>query len=119
MASSWINDHRDHVVVPWISLDSSTASLVGAASSTNTHDQSVTIISDGSEHSGHQQRHHRHQRSRYASQQSSCKILSLLATRERIGIRSGASVGVSPSRVGWLREGRNVSTTSLAMSGAW
>ncbi len=113
MASSWIDDHRDHVVVPWISLGSST---VGAAA-INSHDQSVTSshpISDGSEHS----RHQRQQHFRYASQQQSCKILSLLATRERIGIRSAAA-GVSPSRVGWLQEGRNVSTTSLAMSGAW
>ena len=120
--SSWI-DHRDHAVVPWISLGATAKNnnfLVGASAAS--HDQTSSYPNYGSEHS----RHHQQQRSRYTAakqQQSSCKILSLLATRERIGIRSSAfsaaAGSVSVSRVGWLQEGRNVSTTSLAMSGAW
>eukprot|EP00985_Skeletonema_marinoi_P003695 scaffold1604_cov103-Skeletonema_marinoi.AAC.4 len=118
-SSSW-SDHRDHAVVPWISLGgSATATDVGDASSSSRHssnkyDGSVTgkIPDDGSEHYPQQQP--------YAAQHQSCKILSLLSTRERIGIRSMAAAGgASVSRAGWLYEGRNVSTTSLAMSGAW
>ena len=120
-SSSW-SDHRDHAVVPWISLGSSaTATDVGGASSrhsSNNHDGSVTckIPDDGSEHYPQQQQQ---PCSTYAAQHQSCKILSLLSTRERIGIRSMAAGGASVSRAGWLYEGRNVSTTSLAMSGAW
>eukprot|EP00984_Skeletonema_dohrnii_P025008 scaffold14154_cov114-Skeletonema_dohrnii-CCMP3373.AAC.2 len=123
--SSW-SDRRDHAVVPWISLGSSaTATDVGGSSSpssrhsSNYHDGSVTseIPDDGSEHYPQQQQ----PCSTYTAQQhQSCKILSLLSTRERIGIRSMAAAGgASVSRAGWLYEGRNVSTTSLAMSGAW
>ena len=122
-------DHRDHAVVPWISLSSRSstgeASLAGALPPRNhsaAHDGNVT---SGIEH--HQpQRQYSFHTSSPPHRSQSCKILSLLATRERVGIQSSSSslsssalLGVSVSRVGWLHEGRNVSTKSLAMSGAW
>ena len=115
-------DHRDHAVVPWISLSSSssaatspTANLSGASLASSHSTAHIGSVTSGSEH--HQQR----QCSIRTSNRQSCKILSLLATRERIGICSSSSsaAGVAVSRVGWLQEGRHVSTKSLAMSGAW
>ena len=123
-SSSTRFDHRDHAVVPWISLSSRSstgeANLTGVSlpsSQSAAHD-----VTSGSEHDQPQQQYSFHTSSPPHRSQS-CKILSLLATRERVGIQSSslssALLGVSVSRVGWLQEGRNVTTKSLAMSGAW
>ena len=116
-------DHRDHAVVPWrISLSSrSSTGDANLAGQSAAHD-----VTSGSEHQQWQQQYSIHTSSPQHRSQS-CKILSLLATRERVGIQSSSSsslsssslMGVSVSRVGWLQEGRNVSTKSLATSGAW
>ena len=120
-------DHRDHAVVPWISLSSRSstgeANLAGV-SSLPSNLSAAHDVTYGSEHHQPQRQYSFHTSSTHRSQ--SCKILSLLATRERVGIQSSSSslsssapLGVSVSRVGWLQEGRNVTTKSLAMSGAW
>lgn len=130
-SSAWSD--RDHAVVPWISLRDSCSSAApsinistDAVNATNHDDGSVTLkIHDDSTITQQQQRRRWQQQYRYPihrAQQQSCKILSLLSTRERVGSRSSAFAATSSgyvSRVGWLYEGKNVTTTSLAKSGAW
>ena len=118
-----LHDHRDDVVVPWISLNRSAAAATDlSVSSANLHcakshdDGGVIPVTNSYDHTNNLQPQHQ-LRANYRVRNQSCKLLSLLSARERVGVRS--SVGTSVSRVGWLYEGRNVSPTTLAMSGAW
>jgi hypothetical protein len=137
MASTWSD--RDHAVVPWITLGGSSgggsaaSAAVAIGSRHTTTDgpndgRSVTLKNSTIPHSNERHPHQQQKRlhhPNYTGQYQSCKILSLLSTRERIGIRSSALTapaaggGGLVSRVGWLYEGRNVTTASLAQSGAW
>ena len=129
--SSSVWSDRDHAVVPWISLRGSSSAAPSINISTDAinatdHDDgsAVTLkIHDASMITQQQQRPpQQYQHPLHRSQQQSCKILSLLSTRERVGTRSSAFAATSSgavSRVGWLYEGKNVTTASLAKSGAW
>lgn len=96
--------NREAVVVPWISLsngNNSTANNQNAsAASTTAHISS-------------------HQNLATAKEGRSCKILSLLSARERVGTRNQLCGG----RVGWLYNGSYdgvvVTTDGLAHAGAW
>lgn len=137
-------DERDDVVVPWISLlgSRSCGGCPSAATSgsdvaalnphpSHHHDDSFTTTT--TQTAAHRQTSQRPRHTPISFQQqqsgqSSCKILSLLSTRERIGMRSSPIVSIAAAngggaatttRVGWLYEGRNVTTTSLVKFGAW
>ncbi len=130
LSSAWSD--RDHAVVPWISLRGSSSAAPSINTSTDAavlathHDDgsavTLKIHDDSTITQQQQRRQQQYQHPLHRSQQQSCKILSLLSTRERVGTRSSAFAATSSgavSRVGWLYEGKNVTTASLAKSGAW
>ena len=88
-------DYRNREVVPWISLPSGDDSPTTAAAATAASPES-------------QQNYAR-------STGTSCKILSLLVARERVGSRNQLCGG----RIGWLNSDVVVTSDGLAMAGAW
>ena len=94
----------DNVVVPWISLHN------GNNSTANNQNASAASTSDAISS---------HQNLATAKEGRSCKILSLLSARERVGARNQLCGG----RVGWLYNGSYdgvvVTADGLAHSGAW
>ena len=103
MSNGWID--RDTAVVPWISLrnsaDDGAISTVGGAHHDASSRPPATAKTNNGSHNT-------------ANTRSSCKILSLLGARERIG-----SKGQCGNRIGWLSEGVVVTNDALARAGAW
>ena len=88
-------DYRDRAVVPWISLPIGDDSPNTVATATTASQES-------------QQNYAR-------TIGTSCKILSLLAARERVGSRNQLCGG----RIGWSNSDVVVTPDGLAMAGAW
>jgi len=95
MPNAW--SHRDTAVVPWISLRGCDSVDDDCASPSH----AAVVPVDG--------RHYHHAT-------RSCRILSLLGARERIGLQGRSGYG---GRVGWLSEGVVVTNDGLAGAGAW
>ena len=95
MSYDYRNRNRNREVVPWISLPSGDESPTTAAAATTASQES-------------QQNYAR-------TTGTSCKILSLLAARERVGSRDQLCGG----RIGWLNSDVVVTSDGLAMAGAW
>ena len=87
-------DYRNREVVPWISLPSGDDSPTTTAAATTASQESQ-------------------QDARTTG--TSCKILSLLVARERVGSRDQLCGG----RIGWLNSDVVVTSDGLAMAGAW
>ncbi|KAL9179718.1 hypothetical protein ACHAXT_009008 [Thalassiosira profunda] len=117
MASAWSD--RDAAVVPWIRLKSAadgtahaggTASVMRADASAPASASAATHAHSPPIHSTIRRPANRHPGPAYAN---SCKLLSLLGARERVGSKG------QRGRSGWLSEGVAVTDEGLARAGAW
>ncbi|KAL7536894.1 hypothetical protein ACHAXR_007459 [Thalassiosira sp. AJA248-18] len=110
MSSIWSN--RDAAIVPWINLRNSADD--GTYATIGTH-RDASAPPDHAPNASHRDTHQAAAAAaaaggRYAR---SCKILSLLSTRERVGSKGQCG------RAGLLSEGVAVTNDGLARAGAW
>lgn len=97
-------------MVPWISLQKS---VDDASNGGMRHDASPALPPCDASDASHTDTHQGATASTRNNYAKSCKILSLLGTRERVGSRGQCG------RVGWLSEGVVCTTDGLARAGAW
>lgn len=106
-SNNWSN--RDEAIVPWISLRKSPDGESTIVSSMH-HASSQDNVSNV--HASHQDINQL-PTSVTGNGPRSCKILSLLGARERVGSKGQCG------RIGWLSEGVVVTDDGLARVGAW